>query len=120
MLRALKPLFINIAAMFHSFSNVLSAVATPSRVMSVAMRDNAVVSAVTRDKAGFIAPYAALVTDLPLLQSALLSLAKATHVFTVNWEAPNIPPVVAKLLGHYGLTQTLYGGTHVFTRIFDK
>ena len=106
--------------MLNSFSSVLSAPATPSRAMSVEMRDSDVVSAVTRDTAGFIVPYATLVADLPLLQFVLLPLSKATHVFVVSREARNIPPMVAKLIGHYDPTQTLYGGAPVITRIFDK
>jgi len=53
---------MNIAAVLHSFLSVFDALATPFRaIMSVEIRDSDVVSAVTRDKAGFIAPYAALV-----------------------------------------------------------
>jgi hypothetical protein len=119
--RGLKPSIINLTAMLHSFSSALNALATPSRaIMSAHMRDSEIASAVTRDKAGFIAPSEALATDIPMLQSALLPLSKATHVFAVNREAANIPPEVVKFIGHYCPTLTFHGGAPVFNRIVDK
>ena len=107
--------------MLHSFSSVLNALATPSRaIMSAPVRDSDAVSAVARDKAGFIAPYEALETDIPMLKTALLPLPKASHVFDVNREAANTPSGVVTFLGHYGPALTFHGGAHVFSRIVDK
>jgi hypothetical protein len=107
--------------MLHSLSSVINALAAPSRaIMSAPVPDSDVVSAVTRDRAGFIAPSAALGTDIPMLHDMLKPLSKASHVFAVNRETGNIPPEVTQFLGHYAPTLTVHDGAPVFSRLVDK